>query len=465
MKERILVCGLGVSGEGAALLALKLGRSVVIVDEKDNASLREKGKRFSAMGAELLLGWKKGTFLPDCDIIVLSPGIRRESALYNALPEKAEKMSELSFALRHIPCPFAAVTGTNGKTTVTELSSALFCAAGRRSLPAGNVGDSLSNCVVSALEGKCDFLMIEVSSFQLETMKTFPACPGALLNIGSDHIDRHGSLEEYAKIKFSLLKAPRRREERIVNGNVLPFLHKFLPGEEATLFSSSDPSADFFADGEQKKIFYRGKEFFDFREAKLKGVHNMENVCASLALLRGALGEEALFLPAVRTALKEFSPSPHRMEVFLEKGGVKYVDDSKATNPHAVNAAVARFAEESGGRKNLILLLGGLDKAMDFSELEKSLVYVKKVILTGSCAENIGSFLAGKVEMENCGRNFPLAVEKACSSASEGDIVLLSPATASMDMFENYAQRGDSFKALVKEFAERTLPSPSPGKP
>ncbi|MBP5182180.1 MAG: hypothetical protein J6331_04025, partial [Lentisphaeria bacterium] len=105
MKERILICGLGVRGEGAALLALKLGRSVVIADEKDNASLREKAKRFSAMGAEVLLGWKNGTFLPDCEKIVLSPGIRRESALYDALPEKAEKMSELSFALRHIPCP------------------------------------------------------------------------------------------------------------------------------------------------------------------------------------------------------------------------------------------------------------------------------------------------------------------------------------------------------------------------
>lgn len=454
MKNHILVCGLGISGEGAALLALKLGKKVTIADENDNPSLREKSEKLVSAGANVLLGWKENTPLPVCESIILSPGIRKESLLYRSLPENVEKISELSFALRHIPCPFAAVTGTNGKTTVTELTTFLLNAAGRKALAAGNVGNSLSSCVIMALDGLCDFLMIEVSSFQLENMAFFPACAAAVLNIGSDHIDRHGSLEEYAKIKFSLLKNDREKNQRIVNSSVLPFLQKFLPGKDAVTFSSTDDRADFFINRTQQILFYKGKEFFDCSKAKLKGIHNFENIASSLALLRGALGEEILFLPQIKTALQEFSSSPHRMEIFMQKDNIQYVNDSKATNPHAVNAAVARFAEESGKRKNIILLLGGLDKGMDFTELEESLPYVKKIILTGSCAEEIASALQGKSEME-MSRDFADAVYKGCQSASSGDIVLLSPATASMDQFKNYAERGNTFKKLVQDFLEK----------
>ena len=452
-KDEILICGLGISGMGAALLALKLGKKVTIVDENDNPFLREKAEKLLAYGADVLLGWKENMSLPQCDTVILSPGIRKESPLYRALPENAEKISELAFALRHIPCPFAAVTGTNGKTTVTELTTFLLNAVGKKALAAGNVGNSLSNCVMEVLDGKCDFLMIEVSSFQLENMTSFPPCPAALLNIGSDHIDRHGSLEEYAKVKFSLLKEDRVKEKRIVNSSVLPLLQKNLPGCEAVTFSSVDANAEFFVHREKQIIFYKGKEFFDCRKAKLNGVHNFENIASSLALLRGALGEEVLFMPRIKTSLEEFYPSPHRMEVFMEKDNIKYVNDSKATNPHAVNAAVAFFAEESNKRKNIILLLGGLDKGMDFSELEKSLPYIKKIILTGSAAENIASVLQGKTDMV-LSKDFADAVVKGCESASEGDIVLLSPATASMDQFKNYAERGDTFKKLVQKFLE-----------
>ncbi|MBO5760364.1 MAG: UDP-N-acetylmuramoyl-L-alanine--D-glutamate ligase [Lentisphaeria bacterium] len=450
-KDEILVCGLGISGEGAALLALKLGKNVTIVDENDTLSLQKKGKKLADAGAKVILNWNEKIPLPACETIILSPGIRKESTLYRALPENVEKISELTFALRHIPCPFAAVTGTNGKTTVTELTTFLLNAAGKKALASGNVGNSLSNCVAMALDGLCDFLMIEVSSFQLENIAEFPPCSAALLNIASDHIDRHGSLEEYAKIKFSLLKEEREKEKRIVNSSVLPFLQKFLPGSEAVVFSSANKNAEFFADTEKNWIFYKGREFFDCTKAKLKGRHNFENIAAALAILRGALGEEAIFMPQIQTALQEFAPSPHRMEIFLEKDGIRYVNDSKATNPHAVNAAIARFAEESGKRKNIILLLGGLDKGMDFSELEKSLPYVKKIILTGSCAESIEKTLHGKVRMQTS-ENFADAVEKGCRGAVSGDIVLLSPATASMDQFKNYAERGNTFKDFVRKF-------------
>ena len=225
MKNHILVCGLGISGEGAALLALKLGKKVTVVDENDNPSLREKREKLISAGAEVLLGWNNNIPLPVCDCIVLSPGIRKESLLYRFLPENVEKISELSFALRHIPCPFAAVTGTNGKTTVTELTTFLLNFVGKKALASGNVGNSLSSCVITALDGLCDFLMIEVSSFQLENMAFFPACAAAVLNIGSDHIDRHGTLEQYARIKFKVLSPELPPEQRIMNRNLLHFRH------------------------------------------------------------------------------------------------------------------------------------------------------------------------------------------------------------------------------------------------
>lgn len=458
MKNHILVCGLGISGEGAAILALKLGKKVFVVDENNTPSLQEKGKKLAAMGAKILLGWQENTPLPECETIILSPGIKKESKLYRALPENTEKISELFFALRHIPCPFAAVTGTNGKTTVTELTTALFQAAGKKAFSSGNVGNSLSSCVAMAMEGIYDFLMIEVSSFQLESMPFFPSCPAALLNIGSDHIDRHGSLEEYAEIKFSLLKAPRQKEWRILHSSLVPFMQKFLPEKEFVTFSSREENALFYADKKTKYIRYKNEKYFDFSTAKLKGSHNMENMCASLALLRGALGEEILFRPEIRKALQDFASSPYRMELFLEKDFIRYVDDSKATNPHAVNASVRTFAEESGKKRNIILLLGGLDKGMDFSELEESLPYVKKIFLMGKCADDIEKTLAGKAEMEK-GGSFADAVEKACAFAQAGDLVLLSPATASMDMFQNYMERGDTFKKLVRKYLSAKEPT------
>lgn len=451
MKNQILVCGLGISGEGAALLALKLGKKVIVADENDTPSLQEKGKKLAAMGAKILLGWKENTPLPECETIILSPGLKKESKLYRALPENTEKISELFFALRHIPCPFAAVTGTNGKTTVTELTTALLLAAGKKAVSSGNVGNSLSSCVAMAMEGIYDLLMIEVSSFQLESMPCFPPCPAALMNIGSDHIDRHGSLEEYARIKFLLLKEDRQKDWRILHTSTVPFMQKFLPEKEFVTFSSQEKNSLFYADTETKYILYKNEKYFDFSTAKLKGRHNMENMCASLALLRGILGEESLFLPAVKKALQDFASSPCRMEVFLEKGAVRYVDDSKATNPHAVNASVKTFAEESGKKRKIILLLGGLDKGMDFSELEESLPYVKKIFLMGQCAGEIEKTLAGKAEMEKSG-SFAEAVEKACAFAKAGDVVLLSPATASMDMFKNYLERGNTFKKLVRKY-------------
>ena len=449
--DKVLICGYGISGRAAARLAAKLGCAVVIADEHDSPEMQTAAGRLRNGGAEvqLLSGWKKGTALPICNAVIVSPGIRKGTALFEAarqaLAPGGQWLSELEFALRNIGCPFVSITGTNGKTTTTELTTALLRANGVNAESSGNIGAALSECVLEAGQRGTGCMVIETSSFQLENIAQFPACPAAVLNIASDHIDRHGSLEEYARTKFKVFAAPLPPEQRIMNLSLRPWLDKFLPGTEVTTFSSGRGEADFtLANG---WIVFRGRPIFETASGQLRGVHNAENMMAALALLRAVKGDGALFTAETARALAEFRSGPHRMEVFARQNGVTYVNDSKATNPHAVNAAVRQFAD---GR-NLLLILGGLDKGMDFSELEVSFPHVKEAFLIGQCRDTLAAGLTGKVPCRPCG-SFSEAVQAACAAAEPGDAVMLSPATASMDMFRNYAERGDNFKQLVLEY-------------
>ena len=448
--ETILICGYGISGRGAAALAAASGKEIVIADERGSAEMRCAADELRKHGASVrtVFNWKEGVALPKCGTVVVSPGIRRESPLCkaarNALIPGGEWLSELEYALRNVHCPFLSITGTNGKTTTTELTTALLRANGLAAESAGNIGAALSECALEAKQRSAGFLVIETSSFQLENISAFPACPAAILNLASDHIDRHGSFEEYARTKFKVFAESMDASQRIMNSDLRPWLKKFLPGTAVTTFSAADPEADFTL--KDNVIHFHGRPVFDTAAGQLKGVHNAENMMAALALLRAVKGDDALFRTETAAALGSFRSGPHRMEIFAECRGVTYVNDSKATNPHAVNAAVRRFA--SG--RNLLLVLGGLDKGMDFSELEVSFPAIKQAFLTGSCREALFSELSGRVKCKLSG-DFASAVHDACAAAEPGDVVMLSPATASMDQFKNYAERGDAFKRLVLE--------------
>ena len=216
------------------------------------------------------------------------------------------------------------------------------------------------------------------------------------------------------------------------------------PETPVTTFSAEDPEADFTL--RDSVICWHDRPVFDLNNGSLQGRHNAENMMAALALLRAVKGEDALFAQETVQALAAFKSSPHRMEIFARQNGITYVNDSKATNPHAVNAAVRQFAD---GR-NLLLILGGLDKGMDFSELQVSFPHIKQAFLIGSCREMLFSELSGKVKCRLTG-DFRTAVRDACAAAGPGDVVMLSPASASMDQFKNYAERGDRFKQIVQE--------------
>ena len=444
-----LIAGCGVSGRAAARLAARLGIPFALLDEQDNDSLRAFAASLPKTPEAVYFGFRAQDGLPRFERTVLSPGFRAGNPVRTKLAEVSGRLvSELEFALGSCGKPFVGITGTNGKTTTTELTAKLFRAAGVRACACGNNGYAMSDAAIDCLDGKLDLPVVEISSFQLEIMPVPHPAAAAVLNLASDHIDRHGSMEAYAAAKFKLLGDPA--SACVVNALVLNRFKPAGPGQRLYTFSANPP-ADFTL--QNCFLSFRGHSIISVEKLGLKGVHNLENALAALALLASVQGEDAVFDSAVIDALAKFESGPHRLEHFLSEADVQYINDSKATNPHAVNAALAAV----GGDRNVVILLGGLDKAMDFEELAPSLKYLKHAVVFGSCGQKIAAYLGkNSVPFSMC-ETFPQAVEKAVAAASSGDIVLLSPATASMDMFRDYKDRGDQFKSLCRKFATQKI--------
>ena len=440
-----LIAGCGVSGRAAARLAARLGIPFALLDEQDNDSLHAFADSLPKPPDAVYFGFRVQDELPAFERVVLSPGFRAGNPVRAKLAaSSACLMGELEVALGSCGKPFVGITGTNGKTTTTELTAELFRAAGIRACACGNNGYAMSDAAIDCLDGKLDLPVVEISSFQLELMPVPHPVAAAVLNIASDHIDRHGSMEAYAAAKFKLLGDPSAA--CVLNALIRERFHPAGSGQKLYTFSAGLP-ADFTA--RNGELTFRGRAIVPVDSLALKGVHNLENALASLALLASVQGEDAVFSPAVTGALAKFESGPHRLERFLTANGVQYINDSKATNPHAVNAALAAV----GGDRNVVILLGGLDKAMDFEELAPSLRHLKHAVVFGSCGQKIAGYLEkNAVPFSMCG-TFPEAVGKAVSCAVPGDVVLLSPATASMDMFRDYRDRGDQFKDLCRKFA------------
>jgi len=442
-----LIAGCGVSGRAAARLAARLGIPFALLDEQDNDSLHAFAASLPKPPSAVYFGFRAQDALPRFERTVLSPGFRAGNPVRAKLAEISGRLvSELEFALGSCGKPFVGITGTNGKTTTTELTAELFRAAGVRACACGNNGYAMSDAAIDCLDGKLELPIVEISSFQLEIMPVPHPAAAAVLNLASDHIDRHGSMEAYAAAKFKLLGDPAA--VCVVNSLILDRFKPAAPGQKFYTFSAGLP-ADFTV--RDNVLKFREKSVIPVDSLALKGVHNLENALAALALLAAVQGEDAVFAPVVTDALARFESGPHRLERFLTADGVQYINDSKATNPHAVNAALAAV----GGDHNVVILLGGLDKDMDFEELAPTLKHLRLAVVFGSCGQKIAACLErNAVPFSLCG-TFPEAVEKAVSCASAGDVVLLSPATASMDMFRDYRDRGDQFKALCRKYAAK----------
>ena len=378
----------------------------------------------------------------DVDLVVLSPGVPPDLDVLTAVRARGVPVvGELEIAAPYLQGPRIGITGTNGKTTTTALTGHILRESGIACQVGGNIGTPPSAMVPTSRPDQWNVL--ELSSFQLETVQEFRTDIAACLNVTRNHIDRHHTFENYVNAKARLFETQREDDWAVLNADD-PVTVEFAARTRATVawFSSIHPVSGAWLDGDTIRM--GDAELLNVRELCLRGRHNYENVMAA-ALMAKRAGAE---LPRIAQASKTFAPVEHRLELVLEIDGVAYYNDSKATSVDATLKAMDAFP---GG---LWIILGGKDKDSDYTVLREPLhAKAKAALLIGSAAEKIASKIADATLVVQCG-NLAAAVQQASRVASPGDTVLLAPACASFDQFENFEQRGRVFKDLVHALAE-----------
>jgi UDP-N-acetylmuramoylalanine--D-glutamate ligase len=432
--KNVAVLGAGLSGTAAALLLRSEGADVTVLDSAEEKTLLKPTiENLRSRGVEVRCGPAAEQDSSSFDFVVLSPGIDPLSPLAtNFSSRKVETMGELELGFRSVHVPVIAITGTNGKTTTTELLAQMLNACGQRTIACGNIGKPL--CEVAREKRELDVLTVEVSSFQLETIRTFRPSISVWLNFAPDHLDRYRSVAEYRAAKLRIFENQTADDVAVINaGETLPKI-----AARTVTFSAYTDQADFRLEG--GSIVYQDAPVLRMSETKLRGSHNIENLMATLAvgLARGLSFEQML------PPLCAYEPQPHRCEFVREIGGVTYINDSKATNLDAVEKGL--LAQNKG----VILIAGGKDKGFTFETL-RPLVSgkVRTAVLLGEMAERIAQDWKDAVPCQ-IADSLADAVERAHALAKPGEVVLFSPGTSSFDMFKSYADRGDQFRALVR---------------
>ncbi len=433
--RRALVVGLGVSGVDACRLLRWQGVPVRAVDQADAATLAHRLAELPPE-VEVQLGPVGEEVLQDVDVVVLSPGVPPTAPLVEAGRRRGLPiLPEVELAYRFAGnTPVVGVTGSNGKSTVTELVGHILRTAGWKVAVGGNLGPAASGMV---LRGGWDVLVWELSSFQLELISSLRPQVAVFLNFSPDHLDRHGSLEAYLQAKAKIFAFQTVRDHAVVNADDPTVAQLPVPSQRHT-FSLTDRTAEAHLDGTY--LMLRKQVLVPCQAVPLLGLHNVSNaLAAALACSCLGVGREA-----IAAGLRSFRGLPHRHELVAELGGVRFVDDSKGTNVGAVIAGLAGYPD---GRVHLIL--GGLGKGQDFRPLAAAVTgKVKRAYLIGQAAADIAPVLEDVVPVEMCG-TLQEAVRRAKAMAEAGDVVLLSPACASFDQFRDYAHRGHEFARLV----------------
>ena len=400
-------------------------------DESSAPAMKELSQSWKKRGATVVTGRAE---LPETrfTVAVISPGVDPRRPVVVQLEKAGIPMiGELELGSRGCLCPIVAVTGTNGKSTTTELIDAIFRAAGKKSVACGNLGRPL--CEVAPLSGGLDYAVAEVSSFQLETIETFRPRVAVYLNLTPDHLDRYADMKEYASAKNRIFQNQTSGDLAVIQkGLKLPVLRS-----RVVTFSATEPTADYTL--REGWLCAGGERVLPQAETNLRGPHNAENLLAALAVADA----EKISRDAVRKALATYRPLPHRCEVVAVRRGVTWVNDSKATNLDAMERAVA------GMNGPVILIAGGKDKGFDFSESRNALQgKLKAALLLGEMAEKIERAWAGAWPCRRVG-DLGEAVRQAEKMAQTGDTVLLSPGCSSYDMFKNFEDRGERYRQCV----------------
>lgn len=447
--KRIVIIGAGESGTGAALLAKARGYDVFVSEHgvikpnykkelTDNAILFEEGKHTM----DLIL---------NADLIIKSPGVPDKVEVIQQLRKKGiEIIDEIEFGYRYLEGKVIAITGTNGKTTTTLLTYHLLKEAGYKVALAGNVGESLARKVVN---GTYDWFVIEVSSYQLDGTYSFKPTIGILLNITPDHLDRYNYiLQNYVDSKFQIVRNMTEsdsfiyyQEDPILSSEMQK--RKINPAQYPVSLKGNRKASAYY-NGEKMVFELVGIKFsVAQQETTLKGSHNLINTMASVT----AVSLAGVSPDKIKSGLKTFKNAPHRLESIAKINGIEFINDSKATNVDSVIYALGSFD------RPLIWIAGGVDKGNDYNLIKEQVKQkVKALICLGVDNEKLRTFFGDIVPVVMEVKNVKDLVRMALKAATEGDVVLLSPACASFDLFKNYEDRGDQFREAVLELKNET---------
>jgi UDP-N-acetylmuramoylalanine--D-glutamate ligase len=463
--SKVLVVGAGRSGLAAAKLAAARGAQVTLTDARPLAELGDAVKGMP--GVRLELGGHRAATFTSADLIVLSPGVPPTLAELVAAKQRGVAITgEVELASRFLRAPIVAVTGTNGKSTVTSLCGEIARATGRPTFVGGNLGTPLSEAVGTDAATQQGIVVCELSSFQLETCETFHPRAAVLLNITPDHLDRYPTMTAYADAKMRILKNLGAGDVFVMNeddpgcveayhrhvGGWLPILTYSPTGRPQHRYTQStgdgvvEIDAGGFIDGSSLVLRLTpagatgaiAEERYPVDDLHIVGRHNLGNALAAYLAMRGA----GLVTPEeVRAGARGFQPLPHRMQLIGERRGVRWYDDSKGTNVAAVVASIDGFP------RPFILIAGGRDKGGSYQPLREALArnHARAVVVLGEAAGKIAAAVEGVAPVHRAG-SMVEAVRTAAALAADGDAVVLSPACSSYDMFKDYTHRGRAFR-------------------
>ncbi len=451
--KKFLVVGLGVSGAAAARFLKKRGASVTVTDKAKEEDICPLAGEMRKMGIKLELGRHKIDSFENSDVIIISPGVSDTIEPIKRAKEKGiNVIGEIELASRFIKEPVVAITGTNGKTTTTELLAEMLEYSGFNLFVGGNIGNPLIEYLDK--NNRAEIVVAEISSFQLDTINTFRPKVAVLLNITEDHLDRYPDFEAYAQAKAKIFKNQQNEDIAVLNGadRFIRLMTENIKSQKCFFNFHNANEKGAAITGENLVVDISGgqKYFFDLSSINLFGGHNMENIAAACL---GALAAGGT-IGGIEKALRNFKGLSHRLEYITSINNVKYFNDSKATNVDAVSKAIESFS------RPIILIMGGRCKGGNYDILGDQIRRnIKKLILIGEAGETIKSALQHKCKGGiKSADTMEEAVFFANQAASPGDIVLLSPACSSFDMYRSYAERGEIFckaVAILRETDDR----------
>ena len=446
-NKRVLVVGLGKSGVASALFLNARGAHVTVSDSKTEDQLREEIPILLDHGIAVETGGHGDRTFREQDLIVVSPGVPADAGpLIQARAQGETVIGEVELASQFLTGSIVAITGSNGKTTTTTLVGEIIAAGGFATVVGGNIGTPAVSLIMRVTPETV--VVLEISSFQLETIQTFRPTVAVVLNVTPDHLDRHHTFEAYANAKARIFENQTSADFSVLNADDPTCVEMTRRTKAQVFWFSRTKVVNRGAYAKDGRVLFRDAkaqhEIMLVSEIPLKGSHNVENVLAGVCvgMLMGCQPEQ------IRSAVREFKAVEHRLEYVATVRGVQYFNDSKATNVDATIKALESFPA------NIHLILGGKDKGSDYSVLNELIRQrVKRVYTIGAAASKIESHIAGADFVH--AETLETAVKRAAASASEGDIVLLAPACASFDQFNNYEHRGRVFREIVHALASQ----------